>query len=126
MGMFDNLRSDYDIGILTKRSCQTKDMDPLGGTMSFFWLDPAGKLWTSDYSGTMKIRLSSDRPYLGNITYIPTGVHGRFYPAYVTGQVVIYDVLTQPDGLQDLVECKLSFQLGQLEYYEYINNFIRK
>ena len=49
MGMFDYFRSSYDLGPhCTEVECQTKDMeDGLGGTMSQYWLDPAGYLSVS-------------------------------------------------------------------------------
>lgn len=119
MGMFDYLKSDYDIGILTGRECQTKDMDAEGGTMSFYWLDPVGNLWSTDYTGTAKIDISH------KFKLIPTGTRGKVYPAYVTGKYQVYDTLTQPDGVQDLFICQLTFSLGRLQYYEYINKFIQ-
>jgi hypothetical protein len=34
--------------------CQTKDIEEfgIGGTMTEYWLDPSGKLWCPNYTGT--------------------------------------------------------------------------
>lgn len=54
MGMFDYLKRSYDLGPqFTNVECQTKDIeDGIGGTMTAYWLDPAGQLWRPNYIGT--------------------------------------------------------------------------
>jgi len=122
--MFDYFRSDCDIGIMTKRQCQTKDVDPFGGTMSFYWLDPNGVLWTPNYDGTTKLKFNSNTKPWQKMEYIPTGQKGRVERAYITDYITIYDVFNHPDGLQDFVQCRLHLYLGVLQDYEYINNSI--
>lgn len=126
MGMFDYFKSSYNIGALTDVECQTKDMDPFGGTMSFFWLDPAGLLWSSDYTGTHAIEMNEDEnaPIWKKLKYIPTGVHGRFYRVYITDYINVYDAVTHPDGLIDITECRIHLVDGQIKDFTYINNHI--
>ncbi len=53
--MFDYIRSSYDLGPkFTNVEMQTKDIEEYGisGTMTHFWIDPAGYLWCPDYKGT--------------------------------------------------------------------------
>ena len=54
MGMFDYFHSSYDLGeTFTNVICQTKDIEEgYGGTMTDYWLDPAGRLWRPDYRDT--------------------------------------------------------------------------
>ena len=54
MGMFDYFRSSYDLGEqFTNVVCQTKDIEEgIGGTMTDYWLDPAGQLWYPSYRET--------------------------------------------------------------------------
>ena len=126
MGMFDDVKCSYNIGELTNVSCQTKDMDPFGGTMSFYWVDPTGALWTTDYLGTSSIEIVEGenlKPW-EKLKYIPTGVHGRVTRVWITDYVEIYEYKTQADGVVDCVRCRLHFVDGILQEYKYINNHI--
>ena len=124
MGMFDTIKSSMDIGELTDVACQTKDMDSHGGSMSFFWIDPAGNLWRPDYQGTHSIEyIDDDSVSIWNrIKHVKTGVNGKLQRFYITDYITIYDAKTYPDGLTELVYCKLHFILGKLQSFEYINN----
>ena len=127
MGMFDSIKCSANIGALTDITCQTKDIDPIeGGSMSFYWVDPNGMLWSTDYTGctSMSYKSIPGEPIWRNITYLPTGTHGRVYRVYINYSVKIYDVLTQPDGYQDTTECLLHFNAGELQNFSYINNSI--
>ena len=126
MGMFDYFKSSYDIGALTNVECQTKDMDPYGGSMSFYWLDPAGLLWSADYSGTHSIELLADEnlsPW-EKIKWHKTGNRGRFFRVYTTNYIKVYDTKIHPDGFVDLIECKIHLRSGVLQEFTYINNSI--
>ena len=82
MSMFDWVRSSYNLGEqFTNVECQTKDVEEgYSGTMSHFWIDPAGYLWVGDYIGTSSMEIyeeghpkyNSDRAWL-NFEWIPTG-----------------------------------------------------
>ncbi len=124
MGMFDYVKCSYNIGELTNVECQTKDIDPLvGGTMSFYWIDPAGHLWTTDHSGCSAIEYGVGEGALWKrIKYVPTGVKGKVYAVDISREVEIYDTVTHPDGYAETTFCQLLFVRGTLEYFEYINN----
>lgn len=127
MGMFDNIKCSYDIGELTNVDCQTKDMDPFGGTMTFYWIDPAGATWTTDYLGTCSIEIleGEDLKPWKRLKYIPTGVHGRVTRVWMTDYIEIYHHKTHPDGVVDLTRCRLHFIDGILQDFTYINNSIQ-
>lgn len=125
--MFDSIRCSANIGELTNADCQTKDIDfYYGGTLSFYWVDPSGALFYIDYSGTCNYyeNLDENVPVWNKIKFIPNGTHGRCGPTTLTKDIVIYQAKTQPDGIVDLVKCKLSFVSGMLQDFSYINNFI--
>lgn len=126
MGMFDYFRSSYDLGEhFTETSCQTKDMDKcLGGSMSHYWLDPAGKLWVMTYKGTHTFgtiekddeRYNSKLLFL-NYEWIPTGKHGKVEPCYITDYVEIYPAEWKGEW-QDWPRCRIHFVDGVLQSYE--------
>ena len=126
MGMFDFVRSSYNLGEqFTNVECQTKDIeDYYSGTMSHFWIDPAGYLWCGDYKGTSTFetiekddpRYNSKHLFL-NYEWIPTGQHGRYYVHPITKYVEIYPA--QWDGLwEDWPRCRIHFKQGRLMDFE--------
>ena len=127
MGMFDYLRCSKDIGELTDLECQTKDIDPwAGGTMTFYWIDPAGAIWTADYSGTADFKFNDgdDVPLWEKVKVIPNGNKGKIYRHIITDYVTIYRSKTEADGLVDFTTCRLHFVDGILQDYKYINKNI--
>lgn len=115
MGMFDDFKCSTDIGVLTNLNCQTKDIDRFaGGTMSFYWVDPSGQMWSPDYSGTTDFLMDGKK-----IKYISNGNHGKLRPVYITDYVEVYTSITQPDGLVDWYTCRLHFIEGKLVSYMY-------
>ena len=122
MGMYDDIKCSYDIGKLTNRECQSKEFDYYGGTMSFYWVDPNGLLWTPDYNGTMAIEyIDSDEPIWRRIKYTPTGVHGRFQRVYKTDYVTIYTCDIHENGYTEYIDCRLHFVNGVLKDFKYLN-----
>ena len=120
MGLFDELKCSYNIGELTNVTCQSKNIDDWGGTMTFYWVDPAGRLWTPDYSGTYNF--ASMEGKFDDIKYlksVPNGNHGKYSHVNMTRTIEIYDVRTHPDGLTDWVTCYLTFCEGVLVDYMY-------
>ena len=128
MGMFDYLRSSYNFGeqFTAETVFQTKDIEygGLGGTMTDYWLDPAGKLWCPLYHGTHTFeeikeddeRYDEKRGFL-NFEWIPTGVHGKFVPHEITKYIEIYP--QDWDGeWEDWPRLKLHFKRGILQDYE--------
>ena len=128
MGMFDYVRSSYNLGEqFTNVECQTKDIEEgYGGTMSNFWIDPAGYLWVGDYVGTSSMEIyeeghpkyDPDRKWL-NFEWIPTGVHGKYRVHAITKYVEIYPAIW--DGhYDDWPRCRIHFKYGRVVEYEHI------
>jgi len=128
MGMFDYLKSSYDLGpTFTNVVCQTKDIeDGIGGTMTGYWLDPVGQLWYPSYIGTHTFekineddpRYHSDKLFL-NFEWIPTGQRGKFQPWYITKYVEIYPEKWEGEW-EDWPRCRLHFKNGILQDYEIV------
>ncbi len=127
MGMFDEIKCSSNIGELTNVVCQTKDIDYYyGGNLSFYWVDPSGALFFIDYTGTHDYfeNIDPNVSVFDKVRFVPNGNHGRCGPTTLTRDIVVYNSKTHPDGLVDLVKCKLSFVSGKLLDFSYINNFI--
>ena len=79
MGMFDYVRCDYPITPDFADECQTKDIEgDIGGTMSTYYIDPAGRLWYMDYYGTTDYKHNENATnFFGLWERIPTGKHGK-------------------------------------------------
>ena len=128
MGMFDTIRCSYDIGELTDVECQSKNIDDWGGTMSFYWIDPAGRFWSPSYDGTYDfVPAESPFPELGkgNLSHVqylgtkPNGNHGKYQFIPMTRCIEMYDTKTHADGYVEFVTCYLSFYQGLLRDYFY-------
>ena len=126
MGLFDYVRSSYNLGEhFTNTRCQTKDIEyGIGGTMAQYWIAPDGCLYLIDYSHTADfIELKegdegySDKMPLLNFTWIPNGTHGKVTPYLLTKYIEIYP--EQWDGEWSLCpRLKLHFKYGVLKDYE--------
>jgi hypothetical protein len=126
MGMFDYFRSSYDLGEqFTNTECQTKDIEEgYDGTMTEYWLDPAGKLWYPSYIGTNTFetiekddpRYREKHPFL-NFEWIPTGVHGKYKPHPITKYIHIYPAQWAGEWA-DWPTLRLHFKYGKLQDYE--------
>ena len=125
MGMFDYFRSSYDLGDgFTDVQCQTKDMEAgIGGTMSQYWLSPAGHLYLMSYRGTHNFETieEGDPEYnesmkFLNYRWVPTGLHGRVEPYHITAYIEVYP--EQWDGeWEEWPRLKLHFKSGKLVEY---------
>ena len=123
MGMFDYFKCSADIGALKDVCCQRKDInESIGGSLFFYWVDPNGGLWYSDYSGTRDFAESEDEnaPIWAKFFLVPNGNRGRMGRVYLTKTIVIYDYVTQPDGHTDWIFCELTFAGGQLTDFSYV------
>jgi hypothetical protein len=123
--MFDYFRSSYDLGEqFTNVICQTKDIeDGIGGTMTDYWLDPAGQLWYPSYCDTHTFHeIEEDDPRYSekgflNFEWVPTGAHGKYQPCMITKYIEIHP--ERWDGTwEDWPRCKLHFKRGQLMDFE--------
>ena len=126
MGMFDYFRSSFDLGPeFTNVTCQTKDIeDGIGGTMSQYWLDPAGYLYLIDYAHTADLKIYEpgdpeyveDRAWM-NFEWVSNGNHGKVKLHPITKYVEVH-----PEGWEgpweDWPRCKIHFKYGRLMDYE--------
>ena len=127
MGMFDYVRSSYELGEhFTNTRCHTKDIeDGYSGTMSDFWLSPSGQLHLIDYSHTADfVELKEgDEGYsemaLLNFRWIPNGTHGKVRPWYITKYISIYPEQWEGEW-KEWPTLKLHFRYGKLIDYENI------
>ena len=127
--MYDNIRSSYNLGEhFTNTQCQTKDIEEFyGGTMTDYWIDPAGYLWYGDYSGTSAMEIyeeghpkyNADKSWL-NFEWIPTGQHGKYRVHPITKYIEIYPSEWKGPW-QDWPTLKLHFRCGVLQGYESSN-----
>ena len=126
MGMFDYVRSSYDLGEqFTNTRLQTKDIeDGIGGTMSQYWISPDGVLYYIDYSHTADFvelkegdeGYNEERKFL-NFQWVPNGNHGKISPCMLTKYVEVYP--EQWGGAwEDWPRLKLHFRYGKLMDYE--------
>lgn len=128
MGLFDYVHSSYDLGEgFTDVLCQTKDFEPgLGGSMSNYWLSPAGHLYVMTYRNTHTFEIieKDDPEYKEslkflNYRWVPTGEHGRVEPFHITSYVEIYPA-TWDGEWEDWPRMKLHFKSGKLVEYRRI------
>jgi len=130
MGLFDYFRSSYDLGeTFTDVVCHTKDIEEgLGGTMTDYWLDPAGQLWYPTYldTHTFEVFEEDDPRYnpkikWGNHEWAQTGVHGKYQPSDLTKYIEIH--LPEWKGeWKDWPRLRLHFKRGILQDYEDISS----
>ena len=128
MGMFDYVRSSYPLGEEFSGICQTKDIEGygIGGTMSQYWISPAGQLYLIDYSHTADfVELKEgDEGYhengFLNFQWVPNGTHGRVRPWNITKYVVIYPENWKGEW-KDWPDCRICFKDGKLQDFEILS-----
>ena len=126
MGMFDTIRSSYDLGEqFTDVELQTKDIeDGIGGTLSQYWISPDGILYYIDYSHTadfVQIQ-EGDEDYnethqWRNFKWVPNGNHGKISPWMITKYIEVYPSRWEGKW-EDWPRLKLHFRYGKLMDYE--------
>ena len=90
MGMFDTLRSSYDLGPGFHRDLQTKDLECC---MCEYWIDPDGRLFEIDYSGTQDFINVPEEERSSPFNFLKTisnGNHGKVRPVYLFKVVEVY------------------------------------
>jgi hypothetical protein len=127
MGLFDYLRSSYDLGEqFTNTIFQTKDIEEFGidGTMTDYWIDPAGRLWAPHYRETHTFEeiKEGDERYdkkmlFLNFEWVPTGEHGVYKPHEITKYIEIYPQ-TWKGEFGQWPRLRLHFRCGILQDYE--------
>jgi len=90
MGMFDTIRSSYDLGPGFQKDLQTKD---LGSLMGEYWITPSGQLYEIDYSGTsdfVDVPEEERTAPWNTFESVPNGNHGKIRPCYITKTIEVY------------------------------------
>ena len=128
MGMFDYFRSSYDLGEqFTNTECQTKDIEEfgIGGSMTHYWLDPAGKLWYMDLSHTADLHIInegdpeySEKHKFLNFQWRSNGIHGKVKPHFLTKYIEVY-ISNYKGDWESWPTLRLHFKQGILQEYEY-------
>jgi hypothetical protein len=93
MGMFDTIRSSYDLGPGFQKDLQTKD---LSCTMAEYWISPSGQLYEIDYSGTsdfVDVPEEERTAPWNTFESVPNGNHGKIRPCYITDTLRVYPSL---------------------------------
>ena len=90
MGMFDTIRSSYDLGPGFNKELQTKDLDCL---CEEYWIDPIGRLYKVDYAGTQDWEKTPDEQRKGPFDVyraVSNGRKGRVTPCIITETIEVY------------------------------------
>lgn len=90
MGMFDTIRSSYDLGPGFLKDLQTKDLECLMGE---YWISPSGQLHEIDYSGThdfVDVPEEERTAPWNTFEAVPNGNHGKVIPCYITDTIRVY------------------------------------
>ena len=128
MGLFDYLKSSYDLGEqFTNVELQTKDIEEgIGGTMTYYWLDPSGQLWYPSYRDTHTYEeipeddeRYNDKSKFLNFEWVPTGKHGRYRVHAITKYIEVYPALWEGDW-NKWPRLRLHFRYGKLQDYEVV------
>lgn len=124
MGMFDWVRcsASLDDRVSPSDIFQTKDLDCC---LETYWVDPSGRLWYIDESGTYDFHEESEedilaarerKEWLAPFRPVPNGNHGKVLPCRLTRTVRIYPSQwkhPKPDH-SDWPEYELVFRDGEL------------
>ena len=90
MGMFDTIRSSYDLGPGFNKELQTKDLSCL---CECFWIDPEGKLFRIDYTGTQDWEKTPEEERKGPLDLyrsVSNGQRGRVHPYIIDRTIEVY------------------------------------
>lgn len=90
MGMFDTVRSSYDLGPgWLNKDLQTKDLECF---MNEYWISPAGQLFEIDYSGTQDFVITEreDDDLLSMFKTRSNGNRGVVRPVFAFKVVELY------------------------------------
>jgi hypothetical protein len=90
MGLFDYVRSSYPLGEAFTGPLQTKDIEPFcGGSMTHYWISPAGELYEVDNVGTQDMVPDPSKAFFP-YRWVPNGNHGRVRAVNLTKSVDVY------------------------------------
>jgi|DEB0MinimDraft_3_1074331.scaffolds.fasta_scaffold69209_2 hypothetical protein len=117
MGMFDTVRSSYDLGEeFTDVVLQTKDFNWHGGNLDFYWIDPAGRLWKQDLNGVAEPEMNNETFW---ITWKPTGKKGKIRRFYLTDSIRVYPA-DYHGPWEEWPEIRITFHCGEVKATERI------
>jgi hypothetical protein len=125
MGMVDYFKSSYDLGPqFTNVICHTKDIEHemIGGTMSFYWLNPYGHLVRISYAGTHDFEKVPEKERKHKwMIYRPVsnGKRGRVISETINKCVTIYPSMWLGD-IEDWPKLLLYFKYGKILEYDKI------
>ncbi|AEZ65624.1 hypothetical protein [Cyanophage S-TIM5] len=138
MGMFDTIRSSYDLGPGFTKELQTRD---LSGLCECFWIDPQGRLFRIDYTGTQDWEKTPTEERTGHLDVyrsVPNGQRGRVCPYIMNGTIEVYPskwtayyapfprkLITFRDGIL-LVESDKSDSLIWKERYNSLKKWVKQ
>jgi hypothetical protein len=118
MGMFDTIKSSYDLGPRYEKELQTKDLDC---AMRHYWIDPLGRLFlindsqTADFVEIKEGDKEYDSKHLWcNFVWVPNGNHGKVQPVYHYGVVEVYPAVWDCK-YSSYPSCKIFFRYGIIE-----------
>lgn len=90
MGMYDTIKSSYDLGPGFNKELQTKD---LNGFCEQYWIDPVGRLYHVDYSGTqdwVSVPEEKRKNAFDRFKTVPNGKRGRVTHLAITDTIEVY------------------------------------
>ena len=120
MGMFDEIINDYKpLGLDFERDLHTKDLDNL---MHRYYLDPSGKLYLIDYSGTQDFTINKKDEIFPFFQHVPNGNKGRVVACTLTDYVVVYPSKWGGDW-RELPEACIHFVGGIVRDFHYGKHF---
>jgi len=111
MGMYDTIRSSFNLGKGLEGELQTKSLDCL---MAEYWISPAGELYEIDYSGTQDFHMNpeEDTALWKAVQWIPNGNHGRVRATRHWGLVEAY--ASQIKDTNEWPTCFITFCDGKI------------
>lgn len=122
MGLFDIVRSSFDLGPdFTECECQTKDIEELGGSLTFYWLSPDGHLYTPNYDGTADFEVANDphASLFNSFRIVETGKKGLVQAVYISKTIKIYPAKLA-SKFEPIPEMELKFKEGKLVSYSQV------
>ena len=79
--------------------------------MDYYYIDPAGRVWVTDYGGVSKYEVNPGGGLLGMFKRVPRGNHGKLKPVDITSYISIYPV-NYYGSYKDIPEARLHIVDG--------------
>ena len=116
--MFDTIRNQFKpLGEdLYDFVFQTKDLECL---MLYYYINPDGQLYTTDYSGTQDFYIELNDNLIPNFKWKWNGVRGRVTPLLISDYVL---VSYRPHQSERNLYIRLHFLKGAINSWERVND----